>query len=61
MLTLVALVLAYDMAREMWEVREAPPTVEAYEFSRSGPGIRASAAEPRMGKSWTRLENDILI
>lgn len=50
------------MAREMCEVREAASIVEAADVKDSPrPGIRASAAEPRIGKSCTRLEKDMLI
>lgn len=51
MLTLVAAVLAYDMAREMCEVRDAPSSM-----------VDAAAETPpprRSDRSCTRLENDI--
>lgn len=50
------------MAREIWEVREAASTVEAADVKDCPrPGMRASAAEPRMGRSCTRLEKDIAV
>lgn len=59
MLTLVAAVLAYDMAREMWEALEAwSSTVEAAEAS---PRFRSGVPfESRIVRSWTRLENDMV-
>lgn len=56
MLTLVAVVLAYDMALEMCDVREAVSlTVE----TEASPRLRATPLS-RRDKSWTRLEKDIL-
>ena len=54
MLTLVAAVLVYDMAREMCEVRDAPSSM-----------VEAAAETPpppprRSDRSCTRLENDIV-
>lgn len=62
MLTLVAAVLAYDIAREMCEVRDAASLmVEAADVIEASPrGRRASAGEPRIGRSCTRLEKDIV-
>ncbi len=54
MLTLVAAVLAYDMAREMWEVRSS-----AVETDGAMPGGRLPLAS-RNVRSWTRLEKDML-
>lgn len=58
MLTLVAEVLAYDIAREMCEARSS--TVELTE---GAPGRRGAGPLPsrsRRLRSWTRLEKDIL-
>jgi hypothetical protein len=58
MLTLVAAVLAYDMPREMCDIREALSLiVEALEAS---PRLRRGAFESRRERSWTRLENDMM-
>jgi hypothetical protein len=54
MLTLVAVVLAYDMAREMCEVRSS--TVETDASPRDG---RAPAADSRSWMSRTRPEKDM--
>lgn len=58
MLTLVAAVLAYDMPREMCDIREALSLmVDAFEAS---PRLRRGAFESRSVKSWTRLEKDMM-
>lgn len=54
MLTLVAAVLAYDFAREMWEAVSS--TVETEDVARGWRGVFPS----RMVRSWTRLENDMV-
>lgn len=52
MLTLVAAVLAYDMAREMCDVRDTASIVDAADVVDASPrGRRASAAEPLIGRS----------
>jgi len=57
MLTLVAAVLVYDMAREIWDVRDARSSIiEALDASPR----RRGALESRRERSWTRLEKDIL-
>lgn len=56
MLTLVAAVLAYDIARDMWEARSS--MVEAEEVPRCG--RRRGAFPSRIERSCTKLENDIL-
>lgn len=58
MLTLVAAVLAYDIARETCEVRDVRSSiVEALEAA--SPRLRRGAFESRSERSWTRLEKDI--
>lgn len=65
MLTLVAVVLVYDMARETWDARSS--TVEATE---GAPGRRGAGLlllplplplRSRRLRSWTRLEKDMLL
>jgi hypothetical protein len=56
MLTLVAVVLAYDIAREIWEARSS--MVEAEDMPLAGP--RRGTLPSRMERSWTRLEKDIV-
>lgn len=59
MLTLVAAVLAYDIARETCEVRDVRSSiVEALEAASPRLG-RRGAFESRSERSWTRLEKDI--
>jgi hypothetical protein len=53
MLTLVAAVLVYDLAIEMWEARSSTVDTEA------SPRL-LGALGSRRDKSWTRLEKDIL-
>lgn len=58
MLTLVAAVLAYDMAREMCEVRDARSSMVETEAS---PRVaRRRGAPSRSDRSCTRLEKDML-
>lgn len=58
MLTLVAAVLAYDIARETCEAREVRSSmVEALEASAR---LRRGAFESRSEMSCTRLEKDIV-
>lgn len=56
MLTLVAAVLAYDIARDMWEARSS--MAEAEEVPRCG--RRRGVFPSRIERSCTKLENDIL-
>lgn len=58
MLTLVAAVLAYDMAREMWEVRDARSSI--VEAAEASPRVRRGAFGSRSDRSWTRLEKDMM-
>jgi hypothetical protein len=53
MLTLVAAVLVYDLASEMWEARSSMVDTEA------SPRL-LGALGSRRDRSWTRLENDML-
>lgn len=64
MLTLVAVVLAYDMAREMREVRSSAVELVDMDMDMepSGPGRRGGPLEsPRRLRSWTRLEKDMVM
>ena len=57
MLTLVAVVLAYDIALEIWDLRSS--AVEAEDVPRAIG--RRSLGLSLKDKSWTRLEKDMLI
>jgi len=54
MLTLVAAVLVYDLASEMCDARSSTVETEA------SPRLR-SPFESRRDRSWTRLENDMVV
>ena len=56
MLTLVAVVLVYDMAREMCEARSSPLSAPV---DMEGAGRRALLPS-RSERSWTRLEKDMV-
>jgi hypothetical protein len=56
MLTLVAAVLVYDLALEIWDRSSA-----AEEMDAGAPGRRAGPPlDSRRLRSWTRLEKDML-
>lgn len=58
-LTLVAAVLAYDMAREMCDLRSS---IEATDAVRSGPARRSAAvALSRKERSCTSVEKDMIL
>lgn len=63
MLTLVAAVLAYDMALEMREVLSSAVELADMDMDPGRPGRRGGAAplESRRLRSWTRLEKDMTV